>query len=295
MTHIERKYYNNGNLFSEVIINNGKRQGKKTYYYKNGFIKKIGNYIDDKLEGQYIEFYKNDIYREYNYNNNKLNGIFKNFDYHKKICIISNYKNDKKEGIETILHFDGKITDIVLGICNFTNNKLNGMKYSYHINGKLKSKCNYINNLSEGEYSEYDEFSNLIRTIKYINGKKNGHTKIYRKNKINLVMNYKNNVKEGEVFKFWPNGYLKFYGILCYCYYDFCDYYENYDFCDYYENYDKNGILIEKYNSYENNKFVHECDKFNEYINYFNNTIKNHSDKCKLYGEKNLFVQCFVN
>jgi antitoxin component YwqK of YwqJK toxin-antitoxin module len=56
MTEVKYTYYPNGQLASEWIEINGKKDGYYKRYYSNGQIWCICSYIDDKLSGEYKSY-----------------------------------------------------------------------------------------------------------------------------------------------------------------------------------------------------------------------------------------------
>ena len=54
-----KKYYENGQLESEINFKDGKYEGQWKWYYVNGNIKKEGNFKDGKNEGLWKSYYQN--------------------------------------------------------------------------------------------------------------------------------------------------------------------------------------------------------------------------------------------
>lgn len=91
--------------------------GSWEFYYKNGEIQAIGNYIYGKLNGDFKSYYKNgQVKSEGHYKNNKRKGFWRFY-----------YENGqiKKKG-------------------NYRYGKLRGLFQSYYQNGQLKSEGNFI-------------------------------------------------------------------------------------------------------------------------------------------------------
>jgi len=98
---VEKRYYENKQLESEISYENGKKNGTAVVYSQNGLIRVRGNYRDDRRHGlwtfyfeetstlQAVEFYENDRLQgkqSYYYPNGRLR--------HTAV-----YENDEKKGI----------------------------------------------------------------------------------------------------------------------------------------------------------------------------------------------------
>ena len=98
-------YINSDNIDNKIIkskINyiNNKREGKYIEYYTNGNIKIIFNCINDKIEGEYKLYYNNGSLKiKINYINNKREGIM---EYYNNDGNLKEYEfiNDKCEEYE---------------------------------------------------------------------------------------------------------------------------------------------------------------------------------------------------
>ncbi len=56
---LKYEYYLTGELYSEVFVINGKREGEYKSYYKDGNIWIICNYINDIIHGEYKQYHQN--------------------------------------------------------------------------------------------------------------------------------------------------------------------------------------------------------------------------------------------
>ncbi len=105
MAKVHREYYMSGKLQSEVFILNGKKEGEFKFYYENvyesinfiGQLCKICNYTDNKLNGEYKEYYMNgQLYKICNYINDKINGEYKEYYINGQLRCIFYYDNGRK-------------------------------------------------------------------------------------------------------------------------------------------------------------------------------------------------------
>ena len=68
--YIERIYYENGNIYCEILYKNGLKHGLKKYYYENGNISYETPYKNGKKHGPERSYYLNGkIYFEIPYKN----------------------------------------------------------------------------------------------------------------------------------------------------------------------------------------------------------------------------------
>ena len=56
---VEKAYWENGNLKSELRYANGKLNGECVWYYQNGNKMSKGYYVDDVLEGCFMRWHPN--------------------------------------------------------------------------------------------------------------------------------------------------------------------------------------------------------------------------------------------
>jgi antitoxin component YwqK of YwqJK toxin-antitoxin module len=141
-------YYNSDNIDDKIVNSktkyiNNKREGEHIEYYKNGNILIIFNCINDKIEGKYKEFYENNIL--------------------KIDCI---YKSDKKYGKYKEYYDNGCLKIKV----NYIDNKKTGIYKEYYDNGSFKKIVNYINDKREGLMDYYDNNGNL-KQYEFLNDK----------------------------------------------------------------------------------------------------------------------------
>lgn len=158
---------NGQNITGIYFYKNGKNHGMANSYYENGQLYLIGNYVNDKIEGESFEYYSNGklkderIYKngiivvstEYFQNGGKkrmfkttegLRGIITGYyedGIHKnaEMNVIQEY--DRKGG--TRYTKDGESTAYdkkgrIMGILNYKDGKLTGLEQKVFKNGKLK-------------------------------------------------------------------------------------------------------------------------------------------------------------
>lgn len=103
-----KSYHKNGQL--KLICNyvNNKKEGMYKSYYKNGQLKVICNYVNNMIEGEYKSYYKNGQLEKFeNYINGKMRGECKYYNFSGKLYEITHYIYEEKEDL---VHYrDGKI------------------------------------------------------------------------------------------------------------------------------------------------------------------------------------------
>lgn len=156
-----------GKLVADVI--NGKCHGEFVNYFKNGKISTKGNFVNGVLSGKYTKYFPNEqIAVEAFYRNGLLNGDYKEYYENGKIKLHS-VLNLGDSTVPSNSYYD---TGELQGIFHIKAHLLNGPYKEFYKNGALKITSNYINEILNGEYIEYDEFGKEIKKIIYNNGKK---------------------------------------------------------------------------------------------------------------------------
>ena len=137
---IEQVYYQIGKIANKVNYVNDKRDGKMTWYNKEGWVIKTLNYKMGKLVGDEITYYKNGQIKD-----------------------IAHYKNDKREGEKKSFFQNGNLASVV----NYIHGKKEGMQKEYFQDGKLYTQVLYKNNYKEGTQKWYDENGKVTNEIFY--------------------------------------------------------------------------------------------------------------------------------
>ncbi|VXC29993.1 conserved hypothetical protein [Flavobacterium sp. 9AF] len=97
----EWKYYHfdSDQLMSVENYKQGKLNGVRKVFYKDGSLAEVSNYIKGKLDGNYKKYAENEtILEDYNYKNGKLDGPALYYDGKGTINLKGQYKNDRKWG-----------------------------------------------------------------------------------------------------------------------------------------------------------------------------------------------------
>ena len=97
----EWKYYHfdSDQLMSVENYKQGKLDGVRKVFYKDGSLAEVSNYANGKLDGNYKKYAENEtILEDYNYKKGKLDGPALYYDGKGNINIKGQYKNDRKWG-----------------------------------------------------------------------------------------------------------------------------------------------------------------------------------------------------
>jgi len=219
-----KDYYINGNLQMEGWTKKDderKYVGEIKWYYSNGELSIIKNYLDEKLNGKQIYFYNNGNKEsetnyikgtkegeniEYNKNGEiSIKGIYKKgrpysgkFRFKRRnVYVISNYVEGEKQGKETGfnnanqiitegIYVDGKKTEgTFIWLEMFRNNRC--IKLTNFKQGEEEGKQMYYN----------DDFSKIIGYYTIENGKKEGESLAYNEEG---ALAYKMLYKAGEPY-----------------------------------------------------------------------------------------------
>ncbi|WP_299097535.1 toxin-antitoxin system YwqK family antitoxin [Winogradskyella sp.] len=133
-----------GKIISEGKMNGKRYIGQWVFYHKDSSAKMIvENYNDEgKLQGSRTVFYKDGLVaEETNYKDGKLEGISKWYAENKVLLRESAYKNGELNGKTINYDSDGKKTSEG----EYTNDKKSGIWYYYEA-GKLKKEIDHTNN-----------------------------------------------------------------------------------------------------------------------------------------------------
>lgn len=138
---VDREYYPNGNLKSEIELNNkGEINGTKTIYYEDKNVQSIEHYINNVKNGEFISYYSNG-----------------------NIEIALWYKDGKKDSTLKAYYKDGKLQYTY----DYVNDKINGYFREYFNNGNKKEIRLYEND-SVLFYELYDSTGKLIKDYRSI-------------------------------------------------------------------------------------------------------------------------------
>ena len=113
-----------------------------------------------------------------------------------------------KNGYNKFYYENGKVSSEG----NMKDGKPDGYWKNYYENGKLKIEGNRKDHLLDSTWKFYDNKGKITKSIFYKTGKKNGPTFIFdTAQKISSIETYSNDIKQGYIKTFYPNGKTKSY------------------------------------------------------------------------------------
>jgi antitoxin component YwqK of YwqJK toxin-antitoxin module len=192
-------FYSNGNLRASGNYLSNKHIGDWIYYYDNGKIEQVGKYDKKgKAQGMWKWYYPcnppcnkefGSIKKIENYKNNKLEGDFIEYNDSGKVITKGLYENNEKEGPWVLEYNEYKEEGTYVGDKrsgewkhyylnngklrfkgSFVDDEPDGYQVFYYQNGNIKQEGKYAGGLKEGDWQYYDENGNLILTIRYSSG-----------------------------------------------------------------------------------------------------------------------------
>jgi uncharacterized protein len=174
-------YSNSGLLLSQGIINNdGKRQGKTTFFFETGKPYAIGDYQNNLRTGKWIYYYKSG-----------------------RIEQEGNFRNDLADGSWKWYYPDGEIKREE----EFIAGKEDGPYVEYDLMGNVITKGNCVEGEKEGEW-EY-KVGDHSEIGKYVTGLRDGSWKYYYGNGgLQFEGTYIQGNLDGQVHLYYPGGQL---------------------------------------------------------------------------------------
>ncbi len=187
------EFYTSGNLHTEVVYKDDKKNGYFKEYAENGDLLKILKFVDDVVNPEAEEIQKLEVQNEY-YSDGKIK-------------ISAMFRNGIPEGIMREYNSDGIVEKSYLykngviigeGIIKEDGNR-NGPWKDYYSDGSLKAEGNYDNGKQIGEWKFYHANGKIEQTGKFNKqGKFEGKWKWYfDTGQLLREENYRNGLKDG--------------------------------------------------------------------------------------------------
>lgn len=184
---VERTYYPDGTIWSEMTKKDGVLDGPYIVYHRNGKKELSVNYVNGVVEGLYTTFYYKGVRKEetmyvngiregesrtYNdfgnpekemfYKNDKLDGPYIEFYNLDEIKVLGSYKEGMMDGPWSFWDMQGE----KMGEGTFDMGK--GMLIRYHDNGVIASETPFVENDSKhGVEKFYDVQGKLVEEVTY--------------------------------------------------------------------------------------------------------------------------------
>lgn len=180
-TKVEKQYFPNGGIKSEVQYKRDMKNGEALYYYNNG-----------------------NINIRCTYNNDKLDGLYEKFNPDGSLNESTNYKDGLKEGSSNLYFENGKIAISM----NFENDLPQGEYKEYFDNGQVKIDGQYNGGFYDGEWSYYDFNGLKVGYAHFEDGSGEQIGFHYGTSKKRVSIEFENNLKNGREMYFNKEGEL---------------------------------------------------------------------------------------
>lgn len=219
-------YDADGNKTNEgFFTKDGDREGKATYYYKNGKISTEANYKNGLLNGSRTTYYLNgNKQEEGTYKDDEADGYFKFYHKNGKLKSEGWFVNGQRQGT----HISYNQLGVIENKMYYLNNKQYGYSQYYYANGKMDYESEFSYDWFK-KTQQFDTLGNVIASVDLTKGNgilkwknidgtplldanyehdfKHGEFKTYRTNgTVSKVENFKYGYREGAYKTFYENG-----------------------------------------------------------------------------------------
>jgi len=214
-----------GQLMKKGLLRKGERQGKWTYYFRNGTVQLTENYESGVLTGDFQEFYKSGVkHKEGTYKNGKLNGNYLTYFENGKLQEEFILVDGSREGDAYTYYMNGEVSDhnyyhegdeVGWQSSYYPNGKLN---YEYFDDGTLMSKY-YVYDTAASVASKFlNPQGTAVFDVKFFNGKPKAYGKYkdgrllgeykyyYGNGQVDGESNYSLGYRNGPAKEFHMNG-----------------------------------------------------------------------------------------
>jgi len=181
--------FRSGELRFQGSVKNNKEYGLWVEYDKGGRIIWKANYTDNGFWSS--RYYGNNLVRDSAYSeNNKQQGIYKQWFENGKIAQITEWKDNLQNGNQVYFYENGQLRGKEFWINGkidgyvkhyypngkvkyedyFINGERHGLRIDYYDNGKIKSEQSFINGIADGIFKWYNGNGELYQVDTYENG-----------------------------------------------------------------------------------------------------------------------------
>ena len=157
-------YYPNGKLKSVSEFVTGVSRVNVTTYHENGNVASKGTFINQQKDGKWMYFNdKNVILTEENYKLGKKNGAFVTYSVEGNKLKEEQYANDQLNG-ECKSYYE---KEEIFTVSHYINGKLNGEWVTYYPGAIVSQKGVYYNGLRTGAWDTYDSQGQIRMTEEF--------------------------------------------------------------------------------------------------------------------------------
>jgi antitoxin component YwqK of YwqJK toxin-antitoxin module len=179
---VEKTYWENGNIKSELPYKNAQLNGTAIWYYEDGTVQMEVPYEYDEITGTSIRYHDNG-----------------------RKELEETYINNVRQGKAIAYSYPGKRVEQKY----YVNDTLHGKYSKWHGNSELQISGELVNGLFEGTWLYYDDYGDLIGEGKYESG--NGVQRFWNPDgSLASRTTYVNNLKHGKEFYYKPDGEIDY-------------------------------------------------------------------------------------
>ena len=185
---VQRAYWENGKLKSELRYKNGKLNGECVWYYQNGNKLSQGFYVNDTLEGCFTRWHPNGkIAEEGWYKLGLRDSIGHTYSEKGLLASEEHYRNGELNG-EIKKWFDN---GQLFQEGQYVDGMMDGAWYIYYPEGQLAAKATYV--MGTGKQTCYAESGYKCLEVPFVNNMKHGKALYYNPDgSITKIVEYEN-------------------------------------------------------------------------------------------------------
>lgn len=172
---LQKSYYDNGKLRSELRYEEGKLHGHCKWYYETGLLQMEAWYEHNMLNGKQVRYHENgNVQSVAFYRENMFDSLYQQFSINGKLLLNEYYLKDTLHGIYQKFYETGQVMvegtyekgmmhgrwlffdngGKIVGTADFEYGT--GIQKGYHANGKLSRVIHYKDNLKHGPEEFYN-------------------------------------------------------------------------------------------------------------------------------------------
>ena len=195
---------------SHKVFNNGKRNGRWTFWNENGNIVRTGSYAAGKRDGSYAYYFNDGSKKEEGaWKNDQRDGLWVKYSNNGNTQKEGTYSNGKKDGVWTSWNDKGLVASKYLYEKNKVIDKWS-FKYQYYSNGNEKTLKSTRNNKLDGEQTIWYQNGQMKSIGNYTTGKENGDfQEWYENGQMQSKVNYLNGNMDGTYSEWFDNGQMR--------------------------------------------------------------------------------------
>lgn len=189
--NIQKSYWDDGTLKSELRYKDGKLDGECVWYYSNGQKVLQAFYKDDLKEGHALRWYVDGVLQEDCwYKQDKLDSVYRSYSKKGKLASEEFYVDGKLNGASRKWYDNGQ----VFQEGQFVDGMMDGSWFIFYPSGALAGKAEY--KMGTGKQICYEESGYKCLEVPYVNNLKHGKEIYYNPDgRVTKIVEY----ERGEV------------------------------------------------------------------------------------------------